>query len=151
VNLGYQAERICEIFSPACDQFASLIFELHGERTVQMEHGEVEILIFEVETEILRLLTQAHLDARALREPRGYDLTGPDGNILTHCRENCERRRGTIFGNVTVRHKGRSMAGVERQFPLDGELNLPKYKYSHGRRRQAAEERPSVPLMNYTR
>jgi hypothetical protein len=140
VTLGYQAERIREIFSSTCDQFASLIFELQGERTVQMEHGEIEILIFEVGTEILRLLTPAHLDVRALREPRRYDLTGPDGNILTHCAENWERRLGTIFGNVTVRHKGYSMAGVESQFPLDGELNLPKVKYSHGRRRRAAEK-----------
>lgn len=140
MNLGYQAERICEIFGPACDQFASLIFELHSERTAQMEHGQIETLISQVGTEILRLLMQAHLDVRALREPRRYDLTGPDGNIPTHCRENCKRRLGTIFGNVTVRRKGYSIPGVESQFPLDGELNLPKDKYSHGLRHRAAEE-----------
>jgi len=140
VNLGYQAERICEIFGPACDQFATLIFELHGERTAQMEHGQIEKLISEVGIEILRLLTQAHLDVRALREPRRYDVSGPDGNILTHCRENCERRLGTIFGDVTVRRKGYSIPGVESQFSLDGEFNLPGDKYSHGLRHRVAEE-----------
>ena len=140
MNLGYQAEKICEIFGPACDAFASLMFELHNENTAQMEHGEIETLILRFGTEILKFLTQAHLDVRALREPRRYDLTGPDGSILTHCRENCKRRVGTIFGDVTVSRKGYSAPGVESQFPLDGELNLPKDKYSHGLRHRAAEE-----------
>jgi hypothetical protein len=140
VNLGYQAEKICEIFGPACDKFGSLIFALHNESTAQMEHGEIETFILRVGTEILQVLTQAHLDVRALREPRRYDLTGPDGDILTHCRENCKRRLGTIFGDVTVSRKGYSAPGVESQFPLDGELNLPKDKYSHGLRHRVAEE-----------
>jgi hypothetical protein len=140
VNLSYQAEKICEIFGPVCDEIESLIFELHSESTAQMKHGQVETLILRVGTEILRRLMQAHLDVRALREPRRYDMTGPDGNILTHCREDCKRILATIFGNVTVRRKGYSTPGVESQFPLDGELNLPKDKYSHGLRHRAAEE-----------
>lgn len=140
MNQVCQAESIGEIFGPACDQFESVIFELSGERTAQMEHGQIEALIFQMGTELLRLLTQSHLDLRALREPRSYDVTGPDGNILTHCRENCERRLGTIFGDVTVRRKGYSIPGVESQLPLDGELNLPKDKYSHELRRRVAEE-----------
>ena len=140
MNQGFQAESNCEIFSPACDQFESLIFELQSKRAGQMEHGEIETLISHKGTEVLRLLTQAHLDLRALREPRRYDLTGPDGNILTRCRENCERSLGTIFGDVAVRRKGYSNPGVESQFPLDEKLNLPKDKYSHGLRRRVAEE-----------
>ena len=140
MNFGYQVEKICEIFGPVCDELASLIFELHSERTAQMEHGEIEEFILRVGTEILRRLTQAHLDVRALREPRRYDLTGPDGKTLTQCREDCKRRLATIFGNVTVSRKGYSTPGVESQFPLDGELNLPKDKYSHGLRHRAAEE-----------
>jgi len=140
MNQGCQAESICEIFGPACDRFESLVFELQSKRANQMEHGQIETLISHGGTELQRLLTQAHLDLRALREPRRYDLTGPDGNILTHCRENCERNLGTIFGDVTVRRKGYSTPGVESQFPLDGEHNLPKDKYSHGLRRRVAEE-----------
>jgi len=140
VNQGCQTESICEIFGPACDQFESLIFELHSKRTAQMEHGQIEALISHMGTELLRLLTQAHLDLRSLREPRRYDMTRPDGNILTHCRANCERSLETIFGDVTVRRKGYSVPGVESQFPLDGELNLPKDKYSHELRRRVAEE-----------
>ncbi len=83
---------------------------------------------------------QAALDLRALREPRKHDLIGPDGEILTHCRENCKRSLATIFGNVTVTRKGYSAPGVKSQFPLDGELNLPANKYSHGLTLRATEE-----------
>jgi hypothetical protein len=37
VNLSYQAEKICEIFGPVCDEIESLIFELHSESTAQMK------------------------------------------------------------------------------------------------------------------
>jgi hypothetical protein len=119
VNQGCQTESICEIFGPACDQFESLIFELHSKRTAQMEHGQIEALISHMGTELLRLLTQAHLDLRSLREPRRYDMTRPDGNILTHCRANCERSLETIFGDVTVRRKGYSIPGVEADLPSE--------------------------------
>jgi hypothetical protein len=140
VNQGYQAEMFCEVFGSACEQFESLIFELYSERTAQMEHGEIETLISLMGTELLRRLMQASLDLRARREPRRHDLSGPDGNLLTHCRENCERKLATIFGDVTVKRKGSSTLGVESQFPLDGELNLAKDKYSHGLRCRVGEE-----------
>jgi hypothetical protein len=139
VKSGCEAERICEMFAPACDEFASLVFELHSEGTAQMEHGQIERYISRVGTEILRLLMQAHLDVRAIREPRRHDVTGADGAILIHCRENCERTLASLFGDVTVRRKGYSSPGVESCFPLDGELNLPKDKYSHELRLRAAE------------
>jgi hypothetical protein len=140
VNQGCRAESICGVFGPACDQFESLIFELHSERTALMEHGQMETLISDMGTELLRRLMQASFDLCALREPRRHDLSGPDGNLLTHCRENCERNLATIYGEVTVKRKGYSIPGVESQFPLDGQLNLPKDKYSHGLRLRTAEE-----------
>lgn len=140
MNQGYQIEMLCEVFGPAFDQFESLILELHSKRTAQMEHGQIETLITHMGTELLRCLMQASFDLRALLEPRRNDLSGPDGHILTHCRENCKRSLGTLFGDVTVKRKGYSIPGVESQFPLDGELNLPRDKYSHGLRRRVAEE-----------
>jgi len=140
VNQGCRAESIWEIFGPACDQFESLILELQSKGTAQMEHGQIETLITHMGTELLRRLMQAHLDLRALREPRRHDLSGPDGNLLTHCRENSERNLATIYGDVTVKRKGYSIPRADSQFPLEGELNLPKDKYSHGLRRRLAEE-----------
>lgn len=137
---AYQIEGICEVFSGACDQFESLVSELHGENTAQMEHGQVEAMINRVGTELLRLLFQAHLDLRAMREPRRHDLTAPDGNTLSHCRKACGRDLMTIFGQVKVRRKGYSAAGKESLFPLDEQLNLCEDKYSQGLRCRVAED-----------
>jgi len=129
-----------EVFGPACERFESIILDLSGEIAGQMEHGDIEGLIFREGTELLRLLMQGYLHLRAIREPRRDDLTGPEGAPLTHCRSNCERPLMTLFGEVTVRRKGYSRRGVGSVFPLDGELNLSKDLYSHGLRRRAAAE-----------
>lgn len=66
---AYQIESLCEVFGAACEQFESLVHELHSGRTAHMEHGQIEALIREMGTELLRVLFQAYLDLRALREP----------------------------------------------------------------------------------
>ena len=121
---AYQIGSICEAFDAACEQFESLIGELHGERTAQMEHGEIETLISLMGTELMRLLLQAHLQIRAMRELRRHDISGTDGEALLHCRSGCTRDLMTLFGEVVVRRKGYSSRGKESLFPLDGELNL---------------------------
>lgn len=140
MNLWCHLKAFHTVFGSACELFESLIVELYSEKTAQMQHGHIEALISRMGTELLRCLMQACLDLRALRGPHRYNLTGPDGNLLTHCRENCERNLATIFGDVTVKRKSYSRPGFESQFPLDGELNLTKDKYSHGLRFRVAEE-----------
>ncbi len=139
--LAYAMES--EVFGAACERFESLVSRLGGEAAGQMEHGDVEALIFTEGTELLRCLMQACLDLRAIREPRRHDVTSPDGDRLTHCRPNCERQLMTLFGPVTVRRKGHSRTGMHSVFPLDGELNLAKDHYSHGLRRRVAREAAS--------
>jgi hypothetical protein len=129
-----------EVFGPVCDRFQWLIGQLNGEVAGQMEHGAIEALIFTEGTELLRCLMQAYLDLRAIREVRRYDVTSPDGDSLTHCRPNCERQLVTIFGKVVVRRKGYSRTGTDSVFPLDGELNLARDRYSHGLRHRVAHE-----------
>lgn len=129
-----------EVFGSACEQFESLMCWLSGEVAAQMQHGEIEGLIFTEGTELLRRLMQGHLDLRAIREPRRHDVISPDGAVLTHCRSNCERPLMTIFGEVTIRRKGYSCTGMRSVFPLDGELNIAKDRYSHGLRRRVANE-----------
>lgn len=46
----------------------------------------------------------------------------------------------SIFGEVTVKRKGYGAPGVEKVFPMDAMLNLPKDKYSHGMRCRVSEE-----------
>ncbi|MCK8604478.1 hypothetical protein [Desulfoferrobacter suflitae] len=128
------------VFDLPCQQFESLISALCDESTAAMEHGRIEDLICRMGNELLRRLIQAHLDLRALREPRRKQLTAPDGTHLADCRENCERTLATIFGDVKVRRKGYGAPGIESKFPLDAELNLAPDKYSHGLRYRAVEQ-----------
>ena len=91
-------------------------------------------------TELLRRLLQGHLDVRAANETRQEAVTGADGVIRNHCRKDCRRDVMSLFGEVSVRRLGYSARGHRSLFVLDGELNLPVDKYSHGLRRRIAEE-----------
>jgi hypothetical protein len=137
------------MFAPACDEFASLIFELHSEGTAQMEHGQIETLISLVGTEVLRLLMQAHLDVRALGEPRRHDVTGADDAILTRCREKCERTLATTFGDVTARRKVTAVPVLKVAFHWMESSTFPKtntrMSLDDGRRREWL----SIPLMKW--
>lgn len=137
---AYQIETFCEVFAGACEQFESMLSDLRSKESLQMEHGEVETLISRMGMELNRRLLQGYLFLRAAREPRREDVQGPDGEILTRCRKNCEEPLMSIFGEVRVRRKGYSVPGVKSQFPLNSDLNLPLDKYSHGLRRRVAEE-----------
>src|SRR5882672_5429001 len=46
----------------------------------------------------------------------------------------------TVFGKVEVHRLDYGAEGADSLHPLDGELNLPRERYSHGLRRLAAEE-----------
>ena len=76
----------------------------------RMDHGEMEAFIFKDGNEVLRLLLQGCLDLCSKQEERKDSV------------------------------KGYGAPGVESVFPLDGELNLPKDKYSHGLRRRVVEQ-----------
>jgi hypothetical protein len=58
-----------EVFGSACEQFESMVSQLSCEIAGQMEHGQIEALIFKEGTELLRRLMPGHLDLRAIREP----------------------------------------------------------------------------------
>jgi hypothetical protein len=124
----------------ACEQFEHLIGRLEHPDAQKLRHGEVEALIHTQGMELLRRLTQGHLDQRSAEEPVRERVVSEDGIPRTHRREGCERRLETRFGEVMVRRRGYGARGLESVFPLDAELNLPPDKYSHGLRDQVAEE-----------
>jgi hypothetical protein len=128
-----------EEFAAAREQFAVLVGELQARQTLGMEHGEVEALIAQQGTELLRRLLQGHLDLRAVREPRGEAIVGEDSAVRRHVRPACQRTLMSLFGEVAVTRLGYGARGVDSVFPLDRELNLPPDKYSHGLRRRIAE------------
>jgi hypothetical protein len=132
MNPACDFESVNEAFRLARDQFETMIYQLHSDPTAQMEHDQVEALIKQQGTEVMRLLLQGHLDERCKSEQRQESVEGADGIVHTRCRENCERNLMTEFGQVVVRRKGYSAKGVESLFPLDAVLNLPEDKYSSG-------------------
>jgi hypothetical protein len=137
---AYQIEMNCETFKACRDQFDAMVKEIQSDKALRMEHGQIEKTIRQMGNELMRLFMQAHLDLRAMSEPRRHDLKGSEGKALTHCRQNCECDLMTIFGEVAVKRKGYSAAGEKSLFPLDGALNLAEDKYSHGLRCRVAEE-----------
>jgi hypothetical protein len=125
-------------FEGAQAKFDALVRQLEGAETARMSHSELETMLEKEGREMLRQLLQAHLDRRAgatAQEP----VVGADGVERTHRRPG-ERKLETVLGEVTVHREGYGARGEETLYPLDGELNLPKEKYSLGVRRRAAEE-----------
>jgi len=127
-------------YAQAYEKFMHLVGNLSDQGSQRLTHGEVETLIHAEGMELLRRLTQGHLDQRNEQEPLRERVLGEDGIARTHRREGCERRLETRFGEVMVRRRGYGARGLANVYPLDAELNLPADKYSHGLREQICEE-----------
>ena len=127
-------------YMDACEQFEHLIGRLKHPDAQQMTHGEVEAVIHSEGMELLRRLTQGHLDQRSAQEPIREKVIGEDVLFRTHHRAGCERGLESRFGEVTVTRRGYGARGLESVFPLDAELNLPPDKYSHGLRQGLVDE-----------
>jgi len=127
-------------FSPAVEQFNMILDRLKTEKTVQMEHEEVEKLLNKDGTELLRRLLQGHLNFRSANETKVDSIQGADDTVRSHRRKDCGRHLGTTFGTVQVNRFGYSARGANSLFPMDAALNLPPDKYSHGLRRRLAKE-----------
>jgi hypothetical protein len=124
----------------ACEQFEHLISRLKDPDTQKLTHGEVEAVIHSEGMELLRRMTQGHLNQRTAQEPCREKVIGEDGLSRTHHRAGCKRGLESRFGEVTVTRRGYGARGLESVFPLDAELNLPPDKYSHGLRQELVDE-----------
>jgi len=125
-------------FLPAREHFEGLIARLDGEETRRMTHADVERLLQTEGTELLRRLFQGHLDSRGVGEAAA-PVVDADGRARTHARVS-ERPLVTVFGPVRLARMGYGQRGVVSLYPRDAELNVPWEIYSHGVRRQVAEE-----------
>src|SRR5438045_7216335 len=125
-------------FLPAREHFEGLISRLDGEETRRMTHADVERLLQTEGTELLRRLFQGHLDSRGVGEAAA-PVVDADGRARTHGRVP-ERGLVTVFGPVRRARMGYGQRGVVSFYPRDAELNVPREIYSHGVRRQVAEE-----------
>jgi hypothetical protein len=120
--------------------FEAVVTELSADSSERLEHADLERLLLERSTELVRCLEQDYLDVRAARERAAppEPMRGADGAERTEYRPS-QRTLGSLFGTVLVHRLALVKHGVEGGLrPLDAHLNLPEGLYSHGVQREIA-------------
>jgi hypothetical protein len=126
-------------FSASRERFDSVIAFLDGATGAALSHAEMEERLTVQGRDLLRQLYQDHLDLRAEREPR-VDVVEVGGAARARVEPGHRRALQTVFGVVQVHRLGYRAAGQANLYPVDGELNLPVERHSHGLRQMAAVE-----------
>jgi hypothetical protein len=119
-----------QCFFQARELFEDIISWLNSDSVCGLSHSDLEKNLWINGNELLRIMLQGYLDSRKEDEIEGECL-GIDEEKRTHKRHQ-SRTLMTIFGEVIVSriaYGGRKITSLK---PLDGELNLPCEKYSHG-------------------
>jgi hypothetical protein len=137
-NLALVA-RTDDVFDGARVKLEDLIEELAGKDAGRLRAHDLEDLVTGKGAEVVRELLQAALKLRALREERRESVTGEDGVERNHVRRGTTRPLMTTVGRVEVERFAYSARGSDARMPLDAELSLPKYIYSHKVCRRIAE------------
>lgn len=129
-------------FEGAREHFEELVTELRSTEVAGMTHSDVERLVHERGTELMRRLYQGYLDGQGLGEVVGEVRAA--GGSTPRYRRVAGRNLMTIFGVVRLTRMGFGAREARPLYPLDGELNLPPDLYSLGTRRYAATEAAKV-------
>jgi hypothetical protein len=135
---AYAREIPVAAFGRSCERFEAMVSWLEGQQAQELAHGELEARLQAEGRELLRQLTQDHLDLRAARETRLEQVVGADEVRRAHAETGRTRGLATVFGPVTVRRITYRERGHASLHPAEGVLNLPAEKYSHGLRLLAA-------------
>lgn len=136
--VALEAIQPLDFFEASERKFADLSASLKARKTQAMKFTDLEKLIEHEGRELLRLLLQAHVDARG-DGAIGQSVDGADEVIRTHRRIG-ERQIKSIFGSIELKRLGYGKRAVESLFPKDGHLNLPKTSHSHELQRRVAAE-----------
>lgn len=119
------------------EAFSELERFLQGAATEQLGLGEVERASERRGRELVRLLLQAHVDARGDGDVgEAIIAPGPEGPVRLGYKRRHTRPVLTLFGEVRVTRIGYGAPGHEAIHPLDRELKLPAriYSYEYQRR-----------------
>jgi hypothetical protein len=119
-------------FARSQEAFALIEGWLDGPEAAALDHAAVEEGLEARGREMLRLLFQDHLDARAAREQRLEQVTGPDGIARRRAERGHCRPLASVFGPVQVSRIAYRAPGARNAHPADEQLNLPGGKHSHG-------------------
>ncbi len=129
-----------EAFTESRDCYQELEDWLASEEAAGLQHADLEEQLDVRGRGLLRRLLQDRLDLTALREDRRHDVAGDDGVVRTRAERGRTRPLMTVFGQVTVSRIAYRSPGLPNVHLLDGALNLPEEKHSHGLRKLAAIE-----------
>jgi hypothetical protein len=135
---SYRNGEIVEAYRPAMQELELLIGELGVFEQQAHEHGEVEKHLEKRGMEVMRRLLQCYLNRLSGAEEPQEQMRGADGLTRSHSRVR-RRQLTSVFGVVEVCRLGYSGRGLGSVFPLDGQLNLPADRYSHGLRERVGE------------
>ncbi|GAB2488265.1 hypothetical protein GCM10027187_64400 [Streptosporangium sandarakinum] len=156
----YDTEATADVFAKAKNTFNWLVGHLTDAQTGTLPHNRLEETITEQGRELQRLLLQAHLDLRALREreqvrharhPDGgaAGVIGADGVPRRRVELGHHRLLATVTGTVTVTRCAWRAPGVRNVYPADAVLSLPAVRQAAARARAtfrtrlAAGEKPA--------
>jgi hypothetical protein len=126
------------VFVRSREAFAQIEGWLEGPEAAGLGHAALEEELAARGREVQRLLLQDHLDARAAREQRREQVTGPDGIARTRAEKGHALVLASVFGEVTVSRIAYRAPGARNVHPADAELDLPRGKHSHGLSKMAA-------------
>ncbi len=126
------------LYDQARENFEHIVRYLDSEEACSMTHSDLERELERRGRELMRILLQEHLEARAPGQCE-QPVRGADGVERSRVRLQ-ERKLETVFGTVSVERVGYGKNGAESLHPLDAELNLPDERYSLELRRRVAEE-----------
>jgi hypothetical protein len=129
-----------DAFSASTILYEGLIAFLSGIEAAGLTHADLESQLDRERRELIPQLYQDHLDLRAKKEERLYDVVSATGVAHRAIEADHERALSTIFGSVTVRRLAYRRRGEENLYPADAALNLPEELHSHGLRELCAIE-----------
>jgi len=122
------SDGVQELFQDADSFYAALKVKVRGEWAALPE-SEVERLLFDDGSELLRRLLQSFVTLRGQCRPVG-PVIDADGVEHTHVREDRGRPIESIFGTVRLDRIGFRGRGLSTLYPVDADLNLPPVEFS---------------------
>jgi hypothetical protein len=128
-ELAARADAVAAGLGGPVGELVALAGELAGAGAAQLSFDEIEQQVMVRGRELLRMVTQYVLDARAAAEPRAA-VTGADQVPRRRAERGHARTVVTWFGPVTVRRMAYRAPGAANLHPADAVLNLPARRYS---------------------
>jgi len=124
------------MFDAAQDRYDLIKTQLVSRESSNQEHGDVERFWTGKEKDLLRRLFQAYLDLQGVREERQSSVTVSDDIARARVWHDKNRNLETLFVTVNL-----TRYGYGALYPLDGRLNLPNERSSHGLEERVLKER----------